>query len=209
MQPTLHELDLLESGLQRVSVQLGKHALALLRKRWPRGVLPSAPASLLELAQKVAVAEGQEEEHGMQLALLREQVRAEQIQAAGRYEQLHRRLIAQRDALREHPPQTAASRQVQEEALAALERACMTAVPHSEAARKLPAAQQELQELQATVHSLRRQLAGQTLRAYLTDLAARGAGDAIQDAVYSQLEATLSQFDEQSAAVSLISERLP
>ena len=209
LQSTLHELDQLESALQRVSAQLGKHALALLRKRWPRGSLPSAPPNLLELVQTVATAEGQEEEHGVQLALLREQVRAEQQQAEGHKEQLHLRLIAQREAMRARPPETVPARKVQEDAVAALERACLTAVPHSAAAAELPAAQLQLQQLQATVHALRRQLAGQTLRAYLTDLAARGAGDAIQDAVFSQLETTLAEFDEQSAAVTLIADKLP
>jgi hypothetical protein len=203
---TLHQLDELESGLQRVSAQLGKQALALLRRRWPRGVLPAAPAALHELAQRVGEAEVQEEEHGMQLALLREEVHAEQQRAEGRHAQLHSRLLAEREALRAAP---AADRKRHEEAVVALERECLSAVPQSLLTSKLPTAQLELQQLQATVHTLRRQLAGQTLRAYLTDVAARGGAEAAQDAAYRQLETTLGQFDQQTAAVTLIAEQLP
>ena len=67
----------------------------------------------------------------------------------------------------------------------------------------------QLQQLQATMHTLRRQLAGQTLRAYLTDVAARGSTDAAQDSAYRQLETTLGQFDQQTAAVTMVAEQLP
>ncbi len=202
--PALHELDQLESELQRVSGQLGKQALALLRKRWPRGALPSAPQSLLELAQRVTAAEVKEEEHGLQLALLREQVQTEQRRAEGRRADLHRRLFAQREAMKKVPPPPGGA-----EALAALEREYLAATPTSAAATRLRAAQAELQTLQAAVHALRRQLAGQTLRAYLTDVAARGGSDPAKDAAYRQLEETLAQFDQQTAAVTLVAEKLP
>ena len=81
--------------------------------------------------------------------------------------------------------------------------------PTSAAAAKLRAAQAELQTLQAAVHALRRQLAGQTLRAYLTDVAARGGSDPAKDLAYRQLEETLAQFDQQTAAVTLVAEKLP
>lgn len=205
--PTLHELDQLESDLQRVSGLLAKQALALLRKRWPRGALPAAPTGLLEVAQRVGAAEVKEEEHGLHLALLREQVQAEQQRIEGRRAELHRRLIAQRDVMRQGPA-TAEVAARQEEALAALEREYLTALPTSTAATKLHAAQAELQELQAAVHALRRQLAGQTLRAYLTDVAARGGADGVQEAAYRQLEETLALFDQQTAAVTLVAEKL-
>jgi hypothetical protein len=217
LQQTLHTLDELESGLGRVSLQLGKQALALLRKRWPRGVLPSAPQSLLELAQRVSAAETAEEEHGLQAALLREQVQAEQRRAELRRFELHRRLVAARDverhvARRERPPEAESETPTLEDP-DQLERECLSALPESPQLhalqRQLHAAQTHLQELQAAVHVVRRQLAGQTLHAYLKDVAARGGADAVQESAYHQLESTLASFDEQSAAVTLVCEKLP
>ena len=80
---------------------------------------------------------------------------------------------------------------------------------HQRAVGTLLPTEAELQTLQAAVHALRRQLAGQTLRAYLTDVAARGGSDPAKDLAYRQLEETLAQFDQQTAAVTLVAEKLP
>jgi serine/threonine protein kinase len=240
LQQTLHVLpvlDELESELQRVSAQLGKQALALLRKRWPRGVLPGAPAPLLELAQRTGAAEQEEETYGVQVALLREQVHAEQRRAEQHRFDLQRRLVAARDATRAQArpagtqePLTLPGDELLEEPivefldeptseftgdiveLEAIERECLQPPPNpalDRLAHKLHEAQSHLQELQAVMHALRRQLAGQTLHTYLTDVAARGGADAVQDAAYHQLESTLARFDEQTAAVTLVCEKLP
>ena len=205
LQSVLRQLDEVEDQIARLGEQLVQRSEVLHKKRWPSGL----PDVLTQIQQQIHALEQQEEELGLQLALLREEAALQERREQGRRDDLFRRLLAQREIARARPAQTPEEKRIQEEAVLALERAYHQPAVLTEAAHKLAAEQAKWQSQREELSSLRRQLAGQTLRCFLLDLRSRGAAEPGQQVAYEALEQALQTFDEQSAAVTVLCAQLP
>ena len=205
LQSVLRQLDEVEDQIARLGEQLVQRSEVLHKKRWPSGL----PDVLTQIQQQIHALEQQEEELGLQLALLREEAALQERREQGRRDDLFRRLLAQREIAHARPASTPEEKRIQEEAVLALERAYHQPAVLTEAAHKLAAEQAKWQSQREELSSLRRQLAGQTLRCFLLDLRSRGAAEPGQQVAYEALEQALQTFDEQSAAVTVLCAQLP
>ena len=162
-QPILRELDQVESELELTGAQLAGQAEALFRKRWPQ---PSEiPAELARTHAELSDAEKAEEDQGVHLAILREQVAEQQEARRARRAALHRELLDLRAIVRAEKNRESDQHRERVATLIDMERAYAAPADKSPESDQLAHDQPRLQAARDKVQRMRQAFAEQVLRA--------------------------------------------